>query len=123
MVKCRGCGDEVSEKAYFCPRCGLRTEAGEEAGVKTPMSTRPGWERDVETALSNATKLMEDAFEAAKKGLQRVADEIEAEVEKARDWDAKKLAPIYCPKCGSKNPSDSQYCTDCGKEIPRDLRS
>jgi len=121
MVKCRGCGDEISEKAYFCPRCGLRTEAGEEAGVKTPISTLPGWERDVETALSNATKLLEDAFEAAKKGLQRAADEIEGEVKKARDVGVKKSAPVFCPKCGSKNPRDSQYCTACGKEIPRDV--
>lgn len=121
MVKCRGCGDDVSEKTYFCPRCGLRTEAGEEAGVKTPISSIPGWERDVETALTNAAKLMEDAFEAAKKGLQRAADEIGVEVKKARDWDVKRSAPVYCPGCGAKNPSDSQYCTACGKEIPRDL--
>lgn len=120
MVKCRGCGDEISENAYFCPRCGLRTEAGEEAGVKTPISTRPGWERDVEKALSNAAKLMDDAFEAAKKGLQRVADEMEMEVEKARNWEPKRSAPVYCPNCGGKNPSDSQYCTACGKEIPKD---
>ena len=121
MVKCRGCGDEVSDKAYFCPKCGLRTEAGEEAGVKTPTYTRPGWERDVETALSNAAKLLDEAFETAKKGLRRVADEIEGEVEKARNRDVRVSAPVYCPQCGCKNPSDSKYCTACGKEIPKDI--
>ena len=120
MVKCRGCGDDISKNAYFCPKCGLRTEAGEEAGVKTPLSTRPGWERDVETALSNAITVMEDAFEKAKAGLRKAADEIEMEVEKVKDWDIKRPAPVYCPKCGAKNPSDSHYCTACGKEIPKD---
>ena len=95
MVKCRGCGDEISDEAYFCPRCGLRTEAGEEAGVKTPPYTRPGWERDVEAALGNAAKLLDEAFEAAKKGLRRVADEIEGGVEKAREREIKVSAVSY----------------------------
>ena len=119
MVTCRGCGDELSEQANFCPKCGLRTERGEDEGVKTPLSARPNWERDVETALTNASKLMEEAFQAAKKGLQQAADEVGFELEKARDRKTAKPAPLYCPKCGSRNPSDSQYCTSCGKEMPR----
>ena len=119
MVKCRGCGDEVSEQANFCPKCGLRTEKGERENVKTPVSTRPGWERDIETALSNASRLMEEAFSAAKKGLQQAADEIGVEIERARNRGAEVAAPTYCPKCGKKNLSDSRYCTACGKELPR----
>jgi len=101
--------------------CGLRTEAGEEAGVKTPTYTRSGWEREVEAALSNAAKLMDEAFEAAKKGLRRVADEVEGEVEKVKKREVKVSAPVYCPQCGGKNPSDSLYCTVCGKELPKDI--
>ncbi|MCW4049826.1 MAG: zinc ribbon domain-containing protein [Candidatus Bathyarchaeota archaeon] len=119
MVNCRGCGDELAPIANFCPKCGLRTEKGEEEGVKTPIGTRPGWEKDIETALNNATKLMEEAFDAARRGLQTAADEIGVEIEKAKTWRATKANPVYCPKCGKKNPNDALYCTTCGKELPQ----
>jgi rRNA maturation endonuclease Nob1 len=118
MDKCRGCGDELAKEANFCPKCGLRTDKGEREGVKTPVTPRPDWERDMEKALNNATKLMDDAFQAAKKGLQAVADEVGVEVEKARGPRTRNLEPVYCPNCGKKNPGDSLYCTGCGKEIP-----
>jgi predicted amidophosphoribosyltransferase len=118
MANCRGCGDELAQDANFCPKCGLRTEKGEKEGVKTPLTPRPEWEKDLETAMNNGTKLMEDAFQAAKKGLQAAADEISVEMGKARGR-ARTLNPVYCPKCGGKNPGDARYCTVCGKEIPR----
>jgi ribosomal protein L40E len=119
MVTCRGCGDELAEEASFCPKCGLRTEKGEREGARTPVGApRPDWEKDVEAALNNATRLMEDAFQAARKGLQAAADEIGVELERARRR-TKALEPVYCPKCGNKNPGDAQYCTVCGEEIPR----
>jgi len=118
MVTCRGCGDELAKDANFCPKCGLRTEKGEATGVKTPVTQRPEWEKGLGDALNNATRLMEDAFQAAKKGLQAAADEIGVELERTRRG-VNVLGPIYCPKCGSENQGDAQYCTKCGKEIPR----
>ena len=59
---------------------------------------------------------MEEAFDAAKKGLQQVKKELEKEVGKVKEIKIRD-GPAYCPKCGAKNPSDSEYCTKCGKHI------
>ncbi len=116
MSTCRSCEKELAEDANFCPNCGFRTEKGETENVRTPIDRRPEWEKDVENALQNAQKLMEEAFDAAKKGLQQVKEELETEVEKARDIKIRN-GPVFCPKCGNKNPSDSEFCVKCGKHI------
>lgn len=119
MVNCRSCDDELAENAYFCSNCGLRTELGEKEGVRTPLNERAAWERDVEAALSNATKLMEEAFEAAKRGIQEAVNNIGIKKKRATAKRSTKNAPLSCPKCGEKNPSDALYCTVCGKDIPQ----
>ena len=117
MVDCRGCGDELARDANFCPRCGLRTEKGERESVRTPVTPRPEWEKDMATALNNATRLIDDAFQAARSGLQAVADEVGVEIEKVRGQATRDLAPVYCPKCGNRNPGDSLYCVRCGGKL------
>ncbi len=116
MSECRSCETELAENSNFCPHCGFRTEKGETENVKTPVDRRPGWEKDVEYALQNAQKLMEEAFETAKKGLQEVKEELESEIGKVKEVKARS-GPVYCPKCGNKNPSDSEFCVKCGKHI------
>jgi len=116
MPECRSCDKELADDSNFCPQCGFRTDKGETENVKTPIDRRPEWEQDLEQAIQNAQKLMEEAFEAAKKGLQQVKGEIESEVGKVKEIQIRK-GPVFCPKCGAKNPSDSEYCTTCGKHI------
>ena len=116
MPTCRSCETELAEDANFCPNCGLRTEKGENDNVRTPVDRRPEWEKDVELALQNATKLLEEAVETAKKGLKQVSEEVRSEIDKAKESRPKRK-PLYCPKCGSKNPNDSVYCTKCGAKI------
>ena len=116
-MSCRSCGNELAEEANFCPNCGFRTEKGETENVRTPVDRRPEWEKDVELALQNAQKLMEDAFDKAKKGLQQVKDELEEEYGKVKEEIKGRNGPVYCSKCGHKNPSDSEYCVKCGKHI------
>ena len=116
MPECRSCDKELVEDSNFCPNCGFRTDKGETENVKTPIDRRPEWEQDVDLAIQNAQKLMEDAFEVAKKGLQQVKVELETEVGKAKEIKVRKRL-VFCPKCGAKNPSDSEYCTTCGKHI------
>src|SRR4030042_1813618 len=119
MASCRGCGNKLAGDANFCPVCGLRTEKGESDGVRTPVTSRPDWEKDLSAALNNATRLMDDAFQAARSGLQAVADEVGVEIERARGQATRDIAPVYCPKCGNRNPGDSIYCMKCGKELRR----
>ena len=117
MTICRSCGTELIEDVNFCPNCGLRTEKGENDNVRTPVDRRPDWEKDLEYAIQNASKLLEEAVETAKKGLKQVSEEVKTEIDKAKDARSKKNGPVYCPKCGAKNPSDSDYCTKCGDKI------
>jgi predicted amidophosphoribosyltransferase len=77
MLECRSCKKELAQDSNFCPHCGFRTDKGETENVKTPVDRRPEWEQDLEQAIQNAQKLMEEAFDAAKKGLQQVKSELE----------------------------------------------
>lgn len=116
MPECRSCKKELAQDSNFCPHCGFRTDKGETENVKTPVDRRPEWEQDLEQAIQNAQKLMEEAFDAAKKGLQQVKSQLENEVGKVKEIKIRK-GPVFCPKCGAKNPNDSEYCTKCGKPI------
>ena len=117
MTTCRSCEKELAEDSNFCPNCGLRTEKGETDNVRTPVDRRPDWEKDIDHALQNAQKLLEEAVDTAKKGLKQVSEEIKTEYEKAKEVRPKKKTPLYCPKCGNKNPNDSEYYTKCGTKI------
>ena len=85
MATCRSCEKELAEDANFCPNCGLRTEKGENDNVRTPVDRRPDWEKDLDTAIQNAGKLLEEAVEAAKKGLKQVSEEVKTEIDKAKE--------------------------------------
>ncbi|MFC1804122.1 zinc-ribbon domain-containing protein [Thermoproteota archaeon] len=119
MSICRSCEKELTEDANFCPKCGLRTEKGEKENVRTPEDRRPEWEKDLDLAIKNANKLLEDAVETAKKGLKQVSEEVRTELDRAKEIRTKKKSLLYCPKCVSKNPSDSDYCIKCGAKIHR----
>lgn len=99
LVFCTHCGEELPENAYFCLKCGFRTGKGEEAGVPYPVS----WEKEVEKALSTATKELEKAFETVKASVQKSV----------------KREPIICQQCGEKNLPSSKFCYKCGKELTR----
>jgi predicted amidophosphoribosyltransferase len=116
-MSCRSCGTELTDEVNFCPNCGFRTEKGETENVRTPVDRRPDWEREVELALHNAQKLMEEAFEKAKKGLQQVREELRDEYGKVKVDLKRRNGPIYCSNCGKKNPSDSEYCVKCGNHL------
>ena len=47
----------------------------------------------------------------------KIQSNVKTEIDKAKDARSKRNGPVYCPKCGVKNPSDSDYCTKCGGKI------
>jgi ribosomal protein L40E len=115
MSTCRSCGKELSEDANFCPNCGLRTEKGENDNVRTPVERGPDWEKELELAVKKATKKLEEAVEIAKKGLAQVSEKVKTELDKVKE--TRKKGHVYCSKCGSRNPNDSDYCIKCGAKI------
>ncbi|MFP3984583.1 MAG: double zinc ribbon domain-containing protein [Candidatus Bathyarchaeia archaeon] len=105
MVYCSSCGEELPEKAYFCPRCGVRTKKGVEAGISTP------WE-EVRIAFSKMGEEMEKAFSVAGKEMEKA---FKTAREKFREATSKE--PSACPQCGEKNPFHAKFCYNCGKKL------
>jgi len=105
LVYCSKCGKELPENGYFCPRCGLKTQKGVEAGISSVTEDlRDAFYRmgeEIEKAFSIAGKEIEKAF---KKTREKISESTSRE-------------PITCQSCKSKNPAHSKFCSNCGKEL------
>lgn len=105
LVYCSNCGEGLPEKAYFCPRCGIRTKKGSEAGISGPWEDlRETFSRvgeEIEKTFSIAGKEMEKAFKTAR--------------DKVRE--ATSREPIVCSHCSEKNLAGSKFCSGCGKKL------
>ena len=105
MAYCPNCGEEISNDALYCPRCGIKTIQSLEAN-----------------AVSSTDEL-KDAFVKMSKELERVfsvaAKEINAAFQKASENIQKsvKKEKITCKNCGVSNPSNSIFCFSCGKKL------
>ena len=66
MVYCTNCGEEIPEDAYFCHKCGHRTEKGSEEGASYPRLGRYGWHRgeDYRRFVAEETKPLGGAVTA-----------------------------------------------------------
>lgn len=102
---CHSCGKEIPEDAYFCPRCGVKTRKGLEAGVSTP------WE-SMRDAFSRVEDELERAFEVASKEMGNAFKKVRDEMTKATSRE-----PIVCKNCREKNLASSRFCYKCGKEL------
>lgn len=97
MVYCPKCAEELPEKAYFCLKCGTRTQKGVEAGVSPPWN----WENQLEQTLSTVAKEMEKAVESVRESLNKSTQK----------------ASVSCSMCGNKNLGSAKYCYKCGSEL------
>jgi ribosomal protein L40E len=105
MVFCSHCGQKLSDEAYFCTKCGLRTKLGIEAGVYAPTE-------DWREPFSRMGLEMEKAFQTAAKEIQKALKTVKIDIK-----EAKSRPPIPCKSCGEKSPADSSFCTKCGQKL------
>lgn len=102
---CSNCSKELPENAYFCPKCGVRTRKGVEAGISTPWEElRVAFSRmgeEIEKAFSIAGKEMEKAFKTAKEKIK----------------EATSREQVVCSDCGEENRTDDMFCYKCGKKL------
>ena len=102
MAYCTKCGEKISEDAYFCPKCGTKTQKGIEANV------------------SNSADEMREAFQKLgiemEKAFLLVAKEAHTAFQKAKDNVQKSTEPqqITCRNCQATMPSGAVYCPKCG---------
>jgi len=104
MGFCSRCGEKLSENAYFCPKCGVRTRKGVEAGVSTPLE-------ELNYAFSKMGEEMEKAFVTAAKEIQRAVRTVRESVRSGSKQ------TVVCPQCGEKNVNGAVFCYSCGKKI------
>jgi len=105
IVFCSQCGKELPENAYFCPRCGVRTRRGTEAGISTP------WE-DLKDAFSKMGEEIEKAFSVAGREMEKA---FKTARDKIRETTSRE--PVVCPHCGEKNLAVAKFCYKCGKKL------
>jgi RNA polymerase subunit RPABC4/transcription elongation factor Spt4 len=101
MAYCTKCGEKIPDDAYFCPKCGTKTQKGVEANVAAPADelreafTRVGIE--MEKAFLVVAKEAHNAFQKAKENTQKPAQQ-----------------QVSCKSCQTIMPSNAVYCPKCG---------
>lgn len=109
MVFCTNCGGELSEEAYFCPKCGIRTSKGREEKVPIPHE---GMFAEVGEELREVGDELNKVFSAAAKEIEKALETARKEIKKATSRES-----VVCPNCGQKNAADARFCNNCGKEL------
>ena len=102
MVFCSNCGEELPEKAAFCPKCGSRTGEALQEGVLFPSD-------ELRDELSEVGDEIRKAFQIA-------AKEIEEAFKTARESirESTGRSTYACPSCGEMNPNYARFCHKCG---------
>lgn len=106
LVYCSNCGEKIADDAYFCPKCGTKTDKGKAAKAAYPAD-------ELRDAIYQVGIELEKAFNMA-------ARETHSAIQKAREnWQQKpgQQTTATCPKCGTKNPEGSIFCHNCGARL------
>ncbi len=107
---CRNCGAEIADDANFCPKCGVRTEKAAKEGVATPYEAH--WRQDVDAALQQASKAIDEGVRVARDSLREVAKDIDKEFKMHRESEK-----LFCKNCGAENQRGAKFCVKCGKPL------
>ena len=106
MVYCSNCGSQIADSAYFCPKCGTKTEKGRVAKAVYPTD-----------------ELRDDFYQVGielEKAFNMAARETHSAIQKAKEnWQQKpaQQQTITCTKCATKNPNGSIFCHNCGTRL------
>ncbi len=106
MVYCSKCGEKIDDNAYFCFKCGTKTEIGKAAKALYPAD-------ELRDAFYQVGIELEKAFNMA-------AHETNAAFQKAKENWQQKPPPsqsVACTQCTTKNPRGAVYCNSCGTKI------
>lgn len=117
LVYCSNCGSKIDDDAYFCPKCGTKTQAGKKAKATYPpdelRDTFYQFGIELEKAFSLAAKETHAAF-------KKVSEEFQKKTDSSQQA-ASSESMIVCPKCGAKNPTGTIFCSNCGTRLASDV--
>lgn len=94
---CSQCAEELSDTAYFCLKCGVKTSTGIEAGVASPWN----WEKEVEKTVTTVARDLGRAIDTVRDNVRKTINK----------------APHFCAQCGDKNLAESKFCLKCGSAL------
>jgi uncharacterized membrane protein YvbJ len=101
VAYCSKCGEKIPDDAYFCPKCGTKTEKGKASNVSYPSDElRDAFYKvgiELERAFNIAARETHAAFKRADKNMKEKS--------------------VVCPNCKTKNPHGSIFCHNCGTKI------
>jgi len=101
LVYCSKCGEKIPDDAYFCPKCGTKSERGKAAKVAYPSD-------ELRDAFYKVGIELEKAFTIA-------AHETHSAFQRAGE--NMKQKSVVCSNCKTKNPYGSIFCHSCGTRI------
>jgi uncharacterized membrane protein YvbJ len=107
LVYCSNCGSQIADDAFFCSKCGTKTDKGKAAKAVYPADElRDTFNQvgiEIEKAFNIAARETHSAFQKAKE-----------------NWQQHKYPQeqtVACTKCSTKNPEGSTFCRDCGTKL------
>jgi ribosomal protein L40E len=106
LVYCSNCGTLIADDAYFCAKCGTKTDKGRAAKAVYPAD-------ELRDAFYQVGIELEKAF-------NRAARETHSAIQRTKEnWQQKPPQPqtVNCSKCTSKNPNSAVYCYSCGTKL------
>jgi rRNA maturation endonuclease Nob1 len=118
MVKCRYCDEEISDDAFFCPKCGMRTKEGEKDNIPIPGDSLKKLRQDLDEPLIVASDALSEAFTIASDSIREAFKGVNKGIESKGEFRKESSSKtIYCQHCGKENPRDAKYCKNCGKNL------
>jgi ribosomal protein L40E len=113
MVYCSNCGAKIDDEAYFCFKCGTKTQAG-----KTAKATYPSDE--LRDAFYQVGSELEKAFTRAAKETQSAFKKVSENMQQKNSSTSDSQGPVVCSSCGTKNVSGAVFCNNCGIKVTSD---
>jgi ribosomal protein L40E len=107
MVYCSNCGTKLDDDAYFCYKCGTKTQAGKNAKAIYPSD-------ELRDAFYQVGLELEKAFTLAAKETQAAFKKVSNVQQKTA---SSPQGNVVCSSCGSKNVEGAVFCHSCGTKV------
>ncbi len=108
MVYCSNCGTKIDDNAYFCFKCGTKTQKGKTAKAMYPSD-------ELRDAFYQVGLELEKAFTIAAKETQAAFKKVSENVQQKTTSNPQ--GTVICSICGTKNVSGAVFCHNCGGKV------